>query len=158
MLKAPRGALAMRNRSICLLLLLASCSSNESTHVTKDVRCVAFGGFEAKVCPVSMLALVADPNAYDGKVVAIQGVVGDSGGTALIFPNAQFVADGDVASAVVCRSSTAGSCAELLDHRATFIGKFSVARSDDNLFAPVGSVTLMHVRGARPSAPEGALR
>lgn len=148
----------MRNHSICLLLLLASCSSNESTHVSKDVRCVAFGGFEAKVCPVSMLALVADPNAYDGKVVALQGVVGDLDGTALIFPNAQFVADGDPASAVVCRSSNAWSCAKLLGHRATFIGKFSVTASDDNLFAPVGSVTLMHVRGARPAVPESALR
>jgi hypothetical protein len=105
-----------------------------------------------------MLALVADPNAYDGKVVAIQGVVGDSGGTALIFPNARFVADGDVASAVVCRSSNAGSCAKLRDHRATFIGKFSVTTPEDNLFAPVGSLTLMHVRGARPAAPESALR
>lgn len=138
----------MRIFSLCVFLLLASCSA-DTTHVANGVRCRGFGGFEEKVCPVSMLALVANPDAYNGKLVAIQGVVADFGGTALILPNSQFAEDRDSASAIICRSTDTSSCSKLLGRRATFIGTFSITDADDDLFLPVGTVTLMHVRGVR---------
>lgn len=147
----------MRIFSICVFLLLAGCSTADTPHVTKGVRCTGFGGFEEKVCPVSMLALVANPDVYSGKVVAVQGVVADFGGTPMILPNSQFVVDRDSASAVICRSTEAWSCSKLLGRRATFMGTFSMTDLyDDDLFSPVGTITLMHVRGVRLAASGSA--
>jgi hypothetical protein len=61
---------------IFVLTLLITCSTSIAAD-EKDPHCVAFGTLEETVCRISMHALIARPERYDGKLVQLTGYLAD---------------------------------------------------------------------------------
>ena len=124
------------------------------TNVTQpaELRCSGYGGFEGRVCPVSIYSLIANPTTYYGKTIAFKGYVHKSSdGTIAVYPSRESAESSEIASSLLCASVKA-SCENYVGKYAELFGLFTDRSIPDFFFEPVGTVELVYVRSVKDVA------
>lgn len=117
-----------------LLISVAACKAGEDGASVKQVEasgndliCSAHGGFEERVCKVSMLRAIVDPSSLDEKTIATLGFLVNIDGGTYLFPTKEFAATKDLSSAIACVESGI-DLDSVVGGYAMVFGKFSSSR------------------------------
>ena len=139
----------IKKRAIAsVLLALAPCiamAQSSSGKSESQVACSAFGGFSEQVCPTSFIRLIARPEIFSGKTIAVQGWPKKLHGTFYLFFDKSAADNNIVENALVCASG----CDRLKSRvgiRTTLIGEFRNKVPGNDLFTPVGAIKVKLIR------------
>ena len=142
---------------IAVLSAAACTQRGPAPSVAATPRCTSVGGFAERVCPVSLLAVVAAPERFDGRVIAIEAPVVDIEGRIYAFGSEEKAKSRHIQDAIECISTPSAECAGQVGSSATLFGRFRASpASTDFLFQPAGTIELLKVRGARPTGAGSA--
>lgn len=146
------GVSAMKNIKgkavVSVLLAIAPCVSmaqSVSGRSESQVACSVFGGVSEQVCPTSFIRLIARPEIFSGRTIAVQGWPKQLHGTFYLFFDKSAADNNIVENALVCRSG----CERLKSRvgiRTTLIGGFTTDVSRTDLFTPVGAIKVKVIR------------
>ena len=133
---------------VLALLALAPCVSMAQSVSGKNespVACRAFGGVSGQVCPTSFISLIARPEIFSGRTIAVQGWPKQLHGTFYLFFDKGAADNNLVENALLCRSG----CDRLKSRvgiRTTLIGGFTTDVPRTDLFTPVGAIKVKLIR------------